>query len=76
MKVEYVNVYIYQLCVLNFFVPQETPQFDALMAYLQRAQLEIRQIRCSEHLSRNVTRSLLLLRANSGRSLDRLPVHR
>lgn len=53
MKVEQVNLFLCQLCVLTFSVTQETPQFDALMAYLQRAQLEIRQIRCGERLSRS-----------------------
>ena len=47
------NGFVCQLFVLTFSLTQESPQFDALMAYLQRAQLEIRQIRCGEQLSRS-----------------------
>ena len=58
MKVEQVNLFLCQLCVLTFSVTQETPQFDALMAYLQRAQLEIRQIRCGERRHQELQRHI------------------
>ena len=48
-------MFIYQRCVLIFSVTQETPQFDALMAYLRKAQPAIRvmEIRCGQRLSRS-----------------------